>query len=58
MKPKYCQYCGEPLENNCDCLKELAEAEAQFIEDYENDPMVHYGWHQQDVIEMGHFYQR
>ena len=31
---------------------EAAEAEAQFIEDYENDPEVQYGWYQQDLIDM------
>lgn len=28
-----------------------AEAEADFLEDYYNDPVVQYGWHQQDVID-------
>ena len=57
MKPIYCKYCGELLENRCDCLRELSEAEADFIEDYENDPMVNYGWHQQDIIDMRRFHQ-
>jgi hypothetical protein len=57
MKKMFCQYCGEPLENKCDCLRELAEAEAEFIEDYENRPDVQYGWAQQDLIDQ-HFYER
>jgi hypothetical protein len=58
MEPMFCQYCGEPLSDGCDCLGELAEYEAQLIEDYENDPMTQYGWHMQDVIEFGHINQR
>ena len=29
-----------------------AYAEEQFYEDYYNDPVVQYGWHQQDIIDM------
>ena len=29
----------------------VAEAHEQFIEDYENDPGVQYGWYQQDIID-------
>jgi len=29
-----------------------AEAEADFFEDYYNDPVVQYGWYQQDLIDM------
>lgn len=52
MQKLYCEYCGEPLENRCGCLRELAEYEAQLIEDYENSPETHYGWYQQDLIDM------
>jgi len=52
MKQQFCSYCGEPLENHCDCERQLAEAEQEFIEDYENSPEVQYGWHQQDLIDM------
>lgn len=58
MKQKYCPCCGEPLTEHCDCLRELAEEEAQLIEDYENSPETQYGWYQQDVIENGHFHNR
>jgi hypothetical protein len=52
MKAIYCQYCGELLSKGCRCLKELAQAEADFIEEYENRPDVQYGWYQQDLIDM------
>ena len=32
--------------------RDVAEAQAQFIEDYENDPEVQYGWYQQDLIDL------
>lgn len=52
MKAKFCQYCGQPLTEHCDCAREVAEAEEQFLEDYYNSPEVQYGWHQQDLIDM------
>jgi len=30
----------------------MMEAERDFMEDYENDPLVQDGWHQQDLIDM------
>jgi hypothetical protein len=51
MRKVYCQYCGELLENSCDCERELAEEREQFIEDYENSPETQYGWAQQDLID-------
>lgn len=33
-------------------MRDLEEAQARFIEDYENDPIVQEGWHQQDIIDM------
>lgn len=39
-------------EINLEIDKAEARAQEQFIEDYENDPMVQYGWHQQDIIDM------
>ena len=32
--------------------RDMAMAQEQFIEDYENDPLVQDGWHQQDIIDM------
>jgi hypothetical protein len=52
VKKLFCQYCGELLENGCNCERELAEAHEQFIEDYENSPETQRGWAQQDLIEM------
>lgn len=52
MKPKFCQYCGQPLTENCDCAREIAEAHEQFLEDYYNDPEIQAGWRNQDLIEM------
>ena len=48
----FCEYCGKPLVEGCDCQRIIEEERLQFIEDYENDPMVQYGWHQQDIIDM------
>lgn len=33
-------------------LRDMAMAQEQFVEDYENDPLVQDGWHQQDIIDM------
>lgn len=51
MKKQYCEYCGTHVDEGCDCLRELAEMKLQFIVDYENDPMVQFGWAQQDAID-------
>ena len=50
MKEKYCAFCGSPLEDRCNCLREMAEAEAQFIEDYNNSPETMAGWANEDLI--------
>ena len=52
MKPKYCQYCGLPLTEHCDCERIIEENHQRFLEDYESNPEVQYGWHQQDIIDM------
>lgn len=52
MKKLYCTYCGYLLSDGCECARELAEMEADFIEEYENRPDVQYGWHQQDMIDL------
>ena len=52
MKPMYCQYCGLPLTENCDCERVTEENHKRFLEDYENNPEVQHGWHQQDIIDM------
>lgn len=55
MKKQYCPYCGAPLEDHCDCAREAAEEEAEFIEDYENRPDVQLGYAQQDLIDLYRF---
>lgn len=52
MKPIYCQYCGELLENRCGCLRELAEYEAERIEEYENRPETQAGYVFEDKMDM------
>lgn len=55
MKPLYCQYCGESLDEHCNCAREIAEAKEQFLEDYYNSPETQLGWAQQDLIDMHRF---
>lgn len=61
MEKRFCQYCGLPLEENCRCerdyIRELAEVEEEFIEEYENRPDVIYGQRQQDMIDWRRFEQ-
>lgn len=52
MEKIYCCYCGELLEDGCDCERYAEEERLQFIEDYENSPETHAGWAQQDLIDM------
>lgn len=52
MKPKFCQYCGAPLDEGCECLRYLAEYEAELIEELENSPEAQLGYRQQDLIDM------
>ena len=52
MKPKFCQYCGKPLDEGCECLRDLAEYEAELIEELENRPETQLGYRQQDLIDM------
>lgn len=35
MKPRFCQYCGQPLSEQCGCAREVAEYEAERIEELE-----------------------
>ena len=39
MKPKYCQYCGELLNNSCDCqdLKEKSHLFDFLLLEYDED---------------------
>ncbi len=58
MEAKFCQYCGTPLNEGCECLRELSAQKEQWLEDYYNSPETQAGWVNQDVIELGHFHQR
>ena len=51
MKPKFCQYCGIPLDEGCEC-RWIAEYEAELIEELENRPETQLGYRQQDSIDM------
>ena len=35
MKKLYCEYCGELLENGCDCAREAEEERERTIEELE-----------------------
>lgn len=48
----YRQEGYEPEEINDAISQALSEAQEEFMEQYEDDPMVQEGWHQQDVIDM------
>ena len=58
MKVRFCQYCGVALEEKYECLRELAQAKEDQIEELESRPETQYGWYRQDVIENGYFHQR
>ncbi len=52
MIKRFCPYCGEPLENGCECERVATEEYEAFIENYYNSPEIQDGWHQQDIIDM------
>ena len=52
MMPKYCKYCGLPLNEKCNCERIVVEEYEDFLEDYYDNPETQYGWYQQDIIEM------
>lgn len=52
MIKAYCPYCGKPLTEECECARIAAEEAEAARERYYDDPLVQYGWHQQDVIDM------
>ena len=52
MEKMFCPYCGKPLSDWCDCAKYAQEDEERFMEEYNSDPEVNYGWYQQAIIDM------
>jgi hypothetical protein len=52
MKKRFCEYCGTPIADGCDCLKEAADEYAATVEEIENRPDTQYGWYQQDMIDL------
>ena len=52
MKKLYCSYCGDLIENGCECERYAAEELEERIKDYYNDPMVNEGFRQQATIDM------
>ena len=52
----FVEQCREDGLDGDECLREWsrvqAERSAAFMEAYESDPEVQYGWHQSDLIEM------
>lgn len=58
MKPLFCQHCGSPLTDKCDCEREASLEKEQWLEDYYNSPETQAGWRNQDLIENSHFHQR
>lgn len=50
FEKRFCPYCGAPLSDWCDCERELAEYEADLLEELEERQLA-YAW-QQDIIDM------
>lgn len=55
IERRFCPYCGLPLSEGCDCEREVAEYEAELIEELEERQFMT-AW-QQDLIDM-HRYER
>lgn len=55
MRPKFCEYCGTSLDEGCNCARELAEYQAEFLEELENRPETQLGYMQQDLIDLYKF---
>lgn len=52
MKKLYCPYCGELLENGCDCEREAEEAKFELIEELEERQHQSGFYAFQDMLEM------
>lgn len=49
MKKLYCEYCGELLEENCDCEYEASLEQERILKDYYNSPETQAGWANEDL---------
>lgn len=52
MKKIYCPYCGELLENGCDCEREAVEEHERMIEEIEERQHEAGFYAFQDMLEM------
>ena len=52
MKKIYCPYCGELLENGCDCEREAFEEHERFVEEVEERQHKSGFYAFQDMLEM------
>lgn len=52
MRKQFCPYCGLPLTEKCGCERIAAEEHDRVLVRYYNDPLVHAGWTQQDMIDL------
>lgn len=50
FEKKFCPYCGARLEEHCDCAREMAEYEAELIDDLDERQMDYA--YQEDIIWM------
>lgn len=55
IEKRFCPYCGLPLSEGCECSIEVAQYEAELLEELEERQLAS-AW-QQDLIDM-HRYER
>lgn len=55
IEKRFCPYCGLPLSEGCECAIEVAQYEAELLEELEERQLAS-AW-QQDLIDM-HRYER
>lgn len=48
----FCEYCDVPLSDGYECRAIAGQEHEAFIRNYEDSPLVHDGWRQQDIIDM------
>lgn len=55
MRKQYCEYCGARLDEGCNCARELAEYEVDFIEELEERQHANGFYAFQDTMDMMRF---